>query len=128
VRWPGTIKAGSLSDEPVYFPDFLPTALALAGAPMAKVDGVDLSSLLQHEGTRLQQRYFYWETFEPEFRQAVRWGNWKAIRLSKGLALELYELKTDPRETRNIAAQHPQIIAQLEAYLAHARVPSVEYP
>jgi arylsulfatase A-like enzyme len=128
VRWPGTIKAGSLSDEPVYFPDFLPTALALAGAPMAKVDGVDLSSLLQHEGTRLQQRYFYWETFEPEFRQAVRWGNWKAIRLSKGVALELYELKTDPRETRNIAAQHPQIIARLEAYLAHARVPSVEYP
>lgn len=128
VRWPGIIKAGSLSDEPIYFPDFLPTALALAGAAGVQSDGVDLSPLLQHEGARLKPRYFYWETFEPEFRQAVRWKNWKAIRLSKGQALELYDLKADPKETRNIAAQNPSVIAQFEAYLAQAREPSVEYP
>lgn len=128
VRWPGLIKAGSLSDEPIYFPDFLPTALALAGAAGVQSDGVDLRPLLQHEGARLKPRYFYWETFEPEFRQAVRWKNWKAIRLSKGQALELYDLKADPKETRNIAAQNPSVIAQFEAYLAQAREPSVEYP
>lgn len=128
VRWPGIIKAGSLSDEPIYFPDFLPTALALAGTAGVQSDGVDLSPLLQHEDARLKPRYFYWETFEPEFRQAVRWKNWKAIRLSKGQALELYDLKVDPKETRNIAAQNPSVIAQFEAYLAQAREPSVEYP
>lgn len=128
VRWPGIIKAGSLSDEPIYFPDFLPTALALAGTAGVQSDGVDLSPLLQHEDARLKPRYFYWETFEPEFRQAVRWKNWKAIRLSKGQALELYDLKADPKETRNIAAQNPSVIAQFEAYLAQAREPSVEYP
>lgn len=128
VRWPGTIDAGSLSDEPVYFPDFLPTAMALAGAAPVLGDGVDISPLLHHEAARLAPRYFYWETFEPEFRQAVRRGNWKAIRLSKGLPLELYDLKADPRETRDIAAQHPQVIAELEHYLLTARTASVEYP
>jgi len=100
----------------------------LAGAAEAQGDGVDLSPLLQDEGRRLKPRYFYWETFEPEFRQAVRWKNWKAIRMSKGQALELYDLKADPKETRNIAAQNPSVIAQFEAYLAQAREPSVEYP
>lgn len=128
VRWPGTIAAGSLSDEPIYFPDFLPTAMALAGAAPRLGDGVDISALLQHEGARLKPRYFYWETYEPEFRQAVRCGNWKAVRLSKGLALELYDLKSDPRETRNIAASHPEVIAQLEDYLKTARTASLEYP
>jgi arylsulfatase A-like enzyme len=65
---------------------------------------------------------------DAEFRQAVRWGNWKAIRMSKGQALELYDLKADPKESHNIAAQNPTVIAQFEAYLAQAREPSVEYP
>ena len=128
VRWPGTIKAGSISDEPVYFPDFLPTAMGLAGGSASKTDGVDFSALLYDDKAHLKPRYFYWETYEPEFRQAVRLGNWKAIRLSKGQPLELYDLKQDPSETRNIAREHPQVIAELEQYLLTARASSAEYP
>jgi hypothetical protein len=70
----------------------------------------------------------YWETFEPEFRQAVRWGRWKAIRLRLGAQIELFDLKTDPGEKNDVAAMHPEIIARIGTYLRTARSKSIEYP
>lgn len=128
VRWPRVIAPGSLSDQPVYFPDFLPTAVALAGGAAVPSDGADLTALLERQSARLAPRYFYWETYEPEFRQAVRRDNWKAIRLSAGAPLELYDLKHDPAEAHDVAAEHPRVIEELETWLASARTPSREYP
>lgn len=129
AQWPGQIPKGSVSEEPIYFPDFLPSFVALAGGREKPLgDGVDITPLLTGKAARLPQRFLYWETFEPEFRQAVRWGDWKAVRLSRTGPLELYNLKDDPAETSNIAGKAPDIIRQIETYLKTARKSTREFP
>lgn len=127
VRWPGQIRPGTTTDTPVYFPDFLPTALSLAGATdIPKTDGINL--LPEFHGRKLSQpRFLYWETYEPEFRQAVRWGKWKAVRLSRNAPLELYDLSVDPSEKKNIAEENSAVVREIEEYLTTARVDSIEY-
>ncbi|TWI65421.1 arylsulfatase A-like enzyme [Pseudoduganella lurida] len=128
VSWPGRIPAGAVSDVPVYFPDFLPTALDLAGAAAAKTDGVSLKPFLVDPQRKAEDRLLYWEYYDPEFRQAARWGKWKAVRLKRNGALELYDLSVDPKESRNVAAQHPEIVAKIAEGMAREHVASVEYP
>lgn len=128
VRWPGHIAAGITSDVPAYFPDFLPTALQLAGAKPEKTDGISLVPFFFHPRKKAPDRFLYWEFYEPVFEQAVRWGRWKAVRHQRTGPFELYDLEKDPSETRNIAAQHQDVIARIEQYVLTAHVPSVEYP
>ena len=129
VRWPGRVQAGSVTREPIYFPDFLPTAITLAhSSAAAQTDGTDLTKILRQQGKRPVERFLYWETYEPEFRQAVRWGKWKAVRLTRSGALELYDLTTDVSEKKNVAATNPAVIARIEDYLRTARTNSPEYP
>jgi hypothetical protein len=73
-------------------------------------------------------RLLYWEFYEPSFEQAVRWGDWKAVRHGRRGALELYNLIRDPAETINVASNHPKIVERIEHYIAHTHVPSSEYP
>ncbi len=128
VSWPGKIAAGTTNGEPIYFPDFLPTALSLAHAPIpAGVDGADLTSTLLH-GTRLKERFLYWEAYEPKFFQAIRWGKWKAVRFGLDAPLELYDLQTDIKEEHNVASANPSVVAHIEEYLRTARAESPEYP
>jgi arylsulfatase A-like enzyme len=129
VRWPGKIAAGSESHEPVYFPDFLPTAVQIAQGPAAdKTDGADLMPILRQRTKHLGERFIYWETYEPEFRQAVRWGKWKAVRLKLGGPLELYNLEADVSEKHEVAAQNPLVVRRIEEYLRTAHTDSPEYP
>lgn len=128
VRWTGKIPAGAVSDVPVYFPDFLPTALDLAGAPGQKSDGVSLKPFLVDPQRKAADRLLYWEFYDPEFRQAARWGKWKAVRLKRDGPLELYDLSNDPKESRNLAAQHPEVVAHMLAAMAREHVASNEYP
>lgn len=128
VSWPGRIAAGITNDTPIYFPDFLPTAINLAhGSIPSGIDGTDLTPTLLHGG-RLKDRFLYWETYEPKFFQAVRWGKWKAIRFGLQGPIELYNLRTDIQEQHNVAEANPAVIAQIEEYLRSARTDSAEYP
>ena len=72
--------------------------------------------------------FFYWEFHERGFQQAVRMGRWKAVRLKPGESLELYDLETDPRESRNVAAANPETVARIETYLRTARTESARWP
>ena len=128
MRWPGKIPAGAFSDVPVYFPDFLPTALDLAGARAQPTDGVSLKPLLIDPKRKLDDRFLYWEFYSPEFRQAARWGKWKAVRLKRGGPLELYDLSVDPKESRDVAAEHPDVVARMVDGMAREHVASAEYP
>jgi arylsulfatase A-like enzyme len=128
VRWPGRIQAGAVSEVPVYFPDFLPTALDLAGAAPEKSDGVSLRPFLVDPQRKAAERLLYWEFYDPEFRQAARWGKWKAVRLKRDGPLELYDLSRDPKESRNVAADHPDITARIAEGMAREHVASAEYP
>jgi arylsulfatase A-like enzyme len=129
VRWPAKVKPGQVCSQPFGFWDFLPTAAEIAGAPVPpELDGISmLPALLGQSQTNLHE-FFYWEFHERGFQQAVRMGNWKAVRLKAREPLELYDLNTDPGERRNLASSNPEIIAKIETYLKDARSESADWP
>ena len=128
ARWPGHIPAGSTSSVPAYFPDILPTALVLAGASSEPTDGRSLVPFLLKPSRIAEDRFLYWEFYEPQFCQAGRLGQWKAVRLRRNAKLELYNLSTDAAEEHNVAEQHPEIVAKMSALMAQEHRASPEYP
>jgi arylsulfatase A-like enzyme len=128
VRWPGKVKPG-VSDLVWAFWDFLPTAAELAGAKVPTgLDGQSIAPLLLGTGTVRPHEFLYWEFHEQGSKQAVRMGNWKAIRYKLGAPLELYDVVKDVGEKENVADRHPELIAKGEAYLKVARTESKEWP
>ncbi|MBL7186234.1 MAG: arylsulfatase [Phycisphaerae bacterium] len=130
ARWPGRIKAGSVSNHASAFWDFLPTCCELAGADVPEgVDGISMvPALLGRSRRQKKHELFYWEFHEQGKKQAVRMGNWKGVRLNvakkpDGL-IELYDLKNDIGERNNVANRHPEIVAKIEEYMKSARTPS----
>jgi arylsulfatase A-like enzyme len=129
VRWPGKIKPDTTSDLVWAFWDFLPTAGDLAGVDVPKgLDGVSIAPTLTGKGEQKRHEFLYWEFHEGGTAQAVRHGNWKAIRPAPGRALELYDVVKDPAEKQNVAADNAAVVAKIEAYLKTARSESKEFP
>jgi arylsulfatase A-like enzyme len=129
VRWPGKIKAGVTNDGPWAFWDFLPTAAEIAGVkPPKDIDGISFLPTLLGQKQTNRHEFLYWEFHEKGSKQAVRMGDWKAVRLAPGKPLELYNLRTDLGETTDLADQHPEIVAKIEEYLKSARTASAEWP
>ncbi|MFZ5829187.1 MAG: arylsulfatase [Planctomycetota bacterium] len=127
VRWPGKIEPG-VSDFVWAFWDFLPTAADLAGVQSPKkIDGVSVLPVLLGEGRPASREFLYWEFHEGGSKQAVRMGNWKAVRPVGG-PLQLYDLRTDLGETTDVAAEHPKIVSEIEEYLKTARSESADWP
>ncbi|MBX5495589.1 MAG: arylsulfatase [Bryobacteraceae bacterium] len=128
VRWRGTIPEGTVSDHPWAFWDFLPTVAELTGQPVPRdTDGISVLPALLGKAQR-RHEFFYWEFHERGFAQAVRMGDWKAVRFGLNKPLELYDLKKDPGEKNNVAARHPDVVARIEKYLAAARTESELFP
>ncbi len=129
VWWPGRIKAGSTSDLPCAFWDFLPTAAELAQtAPPTDIDGISLVPTLLGQAQTNQHEFLYWEFHEAGFTQAVRMGDWKAVRFGVDGPLELYNLKNDTGEKHDVAGKNPKVVAQIEEYLKTARTPDENWP
>ena len=132
VKWPGKIKPAAESDHISAFWDFLPTCAELAGVSAPEnIDGISMvPTLLGRDDRQKRHKFLYWEFFhwKKGFYLAVRMGDFKVVRLSPTGPLELYNLKTDIAEKNNIAAEHPEIIAEIEAYLKTARTDSPHWP
>ena len=129
VRWPGRIPPGQTNATPWYLADMLPTFAAAAKAPIPpSVDGVNVLPVILGDQPAIAERFLYWEFFENGFQQAVRWGDWKAVRPQLGEPLEIYNLSRDPEETRNLAPSSPAIVQTFEDYLRHARTASENWP
>jgi arylsulfatase A-like enzyme len=130
ARWPGKVAAGKINDHVLAFWDFLPTAAELAGLPAPKgIDGISfLPTLLGRPQTK--HDYLYWDYghVRKMYMQAVRMGDWKGVRNGVGAAIELYNLKDDPSETKNAASKHPQVVSQIEEIMRTARTDSEDYP
>src|SRR5262249_53733407 len=95
ARWPGRVKAGAVSEQVWAFWDFLPTAAELAGAKTPEeLDGISMAPALLG-GKQKDHDFLYWEFHERGSKQAVRTGDWKAVRPKLGGPLELYDLKAD---------------------------------
>jgi len=131
ARYTGQIKPGTTSAHPCAFWDVLPTLAQLAGAPIPSgIDGVSFLPTLLGEnvaGPQKKHDYLYWEFHERGAVQALRMGNWKAVRKA-GQPIELYNLATDRAEQHDVASQHAEIVARATAYLAQARTPSEHWP
>jgi arylsulfatase A len=126
VRWPGRVKPGTVDPRPRATWDLLPTFCKAAGAePPKDVDGLDLYGPSEPEA-------LYWEFPGYGGQQALRMGRWKAIRtgLSKGklTPIQLYDLESDPGETKDVAAGHPELVAKLNARMKASRRPSDVFP
>lgn len=112
VRWPGRVPTGKVSAFAWAFHDVLPTLLGKSQKPHAEL---------------------YWEhprynskagSFTGEIpMQAMRRGNWKAVRPKPGGAVELYDLKSDPGEERDLASRKPGLAAEFDRAMKAARVP-----
>ncbi|UCD49174.1 MAG: sulfatase [Phycisphaerales bacterium] len=124
IKWPGAAKPGSVCDETVTSTDFYPTMLEMAGLPLRPaqhVDGVSLVPLLKKTGT-LQRDAIYWHY--PHYHGsgnrpsgAVRAGDYKLIEWYEDGHVELYNLRDDLSEQKDLAAAEPAKTAELRQML-----------
>ncbi|MCC7064619.1 MAG: sulfatase [Planctomycetes bacterium] len=137
ARWPGRIPAGSECHELASTIDVLPTIAKLIGAelPKHKIDGLDISPLLFGEAGAVSPHEVFACYYAGGQLQAVRNAQWKlhfphtyaslegkpggldgspGSYTNKQIGRELYDLRADPGETKNVAAEHPEIVAHLE--------------
>ena len=134
IQWPGHVKPGSVSDEPVAACDILPTFCALAGAAVPSdrpIDGVSFLPVL--EGKKLERRTpLYWSMWGGRggMQYAMRDGDWKILGANeplradrkvmdhvKGARLvrfELYKISEDAAETNDLSREEPEVFARLK--------------
>lgn len=142
VRWPGVVKPGTVTDALAANIDVVPTLLAATGAaaPKNEIDGVSFLSVLK-EGKasgRDSFAYYYGDRLE-----AVRKGKWKlhlphayrsyvdmipaerdglpAKTHQRQIGLSLYDLTKDPGEKDDVAAAHPEVVKELQAFAEDER-------
>lgn len=129
ARWPGHIAEGSTSDHVSAFWDYLPTAAELAGQPIPEgIDGVSFLPSLTNHRTQREHDFLYWEFHEASSKQAVRKGDWKAVRVKPSAAVELYDLSQDIGEQHNIADDHPDIVETMTELFSTARDDGETWP
>lgn len=135
--WPGVIQPGDRGDQLCSSVDIVPTALAAAGAPITdSLPGYNLLPVLR-SGEPTPRDVVYGESFahdvadieDPEETLLYRWvieGKWKLLLTYDGKLgryasshprtekrPQLFDLISDPHENRNLAAEHPEVVARL---------------
>lgn len=114
ASWPGTLPRGKVCSEIISSLDIFPTATALTGAQLpAGTDGENMLPLLQDEREKSRHDELYWR---QGGRAALRKGPWKIVspnRKNSNRNWELYNIDSDIGEARNLAADHPEKLAEL---------------
>ena len=128
--WKNKIRKGE-SNHPSTFYDLMPTFAEVAKTEIPKqTDGISfLSELLG--GNQPKHDFLYWEIHNNPsakgFRQATRFGNWKAVRYGDSYKTELYDLEKDRFEEHDVATKFPDILAKANEILKRESVPTVHY-
>ena len=130
--WPGTVKAGKVSDHICAHWDLMPTFCELAKIPTPKhTDGISYVPTLTGKKQK-KHKYLYWEFHSYGNAQAIRMGDWKAIRLKvkndPDAPIRLFNLKQDIGETKNIAEKHPDVVKRIALLFKEAHTPSERFP
>jgi arylsulfatase A-like enzyme len=128
ARWPGKVPAGRVSDDVLAFWDFLPTLAELAGVDgPAGIDGISMVPALLGRPQK-SHPHLYWEFHERGFAQAIRIGDWKGVRLQPGRPVELYNLRDDQGERKDVAATAPEVVREIEHLMDSSRTDSPDFP
>lgn len=111
IKWPGYITPGIVYSKPVSALDIFPTALKAAGVTEmpADLDGVNLLPYIETKNNRIPHKILFWKRGAAA---AVRKGDWKLIRSAQNPPL-LFNLKSDPSETYNLASVKPRKVKML---------------
>lgn len=133
ANWPGVIKKGKRSGFMGASWDFLPTFSAITGQHfLPGNDGISILPSLAAKGKQKKHAYLYWEFHEDGGRQAVRMGNWKGVRLNvkedKNNPVQLYNLVTDPKETKDVADSNPAVVEKIKRIMQQAHKENKDFP
>jgi len=131
--WPGKIKAGSKTDHVSAFWDVMPTLAEIVGFPiLKKLDGISFLPSLTGNGIQEKHETLYWEFHELDGRQALLRNEWKLVRYHvftpEKTTTELYNLKTDIAEERNVASENPELVKEMLEILKNSRNNSEVFP
>lgn len=130
VRWPGHVKAASVSDQPFAFYDLMPTFCEMADIHDWEqrpwdCDGISILPTLTGKGRQRQHDHLYWEFHETDML-GVRQGDWKLVVQHGRCAL--YNLALDPHEDHDEAVKHPDIVRQLIQKIYEDHIDSSLFP
>jgi len=139
---PGVIPQGKDYHKQIANFDFYSTIASVAGLPIPKhCDGVDLIPYVNGKKKGEPHEYLFWLNNEPgdavrRHLIAVRWQDWRLYKQYDKDPWQLFDLKADPKEERNVAAKHPDVVKQLSAKHAAwaktlaplGKIPKVEKP
>jgi len=125
VKWPGKVKAGTLSDVQVTGTDHYPTILQMAGLPLAPQDhkdGVSYLAALEENGHQRKPMFWHSPAARPSKTgdtnsSAIIDGDWKLLDFWAEGRIELYNLKEDKSEAHNLAKEMPEKTAEMLAKL-----------
>ncbi|WP_290797247.1 sulfatase-like hydrolase/transferase [Flavihumibacter sp. UBA7668] len=132
VKWPGKVRAGSSTAKPVIIEDFFPSILEMAGIKESKtiqqIDGKSFVPVLTNSNNRKEMdRALIWHIPNKwqrmdgpgiNYFSAIRLGDWKLVYSMRRLELELYNLKEDIGELRDLAHRYPEKVQQLANLLS----------
>lgn len=124
ISWPQSMDFAAVSNHISSFSDMMPTFCDIAQieAP-EESDGISFLPTILNQKPQTNHEYLYWEFPEYDGQQAIRYGDWKAIRknIQKGnLEIELYHLQRDPQEQNNVAAAHPDILKAVKVFMSES--------
>lgn len=116
---PETLPAGTQHDGLIANFDFYATIAALVGGPIPQhCDGVDLFPFVTGDRSGAAHEYLFWLNNEPgdavrRHLIAVRWKDWRLYKKYEADRWQLFDLQSDPREERDVAADHPDVVEQM---------------
>ncbi len=121
AHWPEKIQkqSGKFNRQPSYLIDIAPTLYEIAGAEYPKtyhngnsvpeLEGLSLTDRFENETGKVHN-YMYWE---HQNNSVIRKGDWKALKTVDKKHWELYNIKEDRIESKNLAAEHPELVQEL---------------
>jgi arylsulfatase A-like enzyme len=132
ARWPGKIKAGTVTDLPAVFYDVLPTLCELVGLkPPKNTDGLSILPTLLGSGRQKKHEFLFWDFTGYGGQQAVRLGNWKGLRRNLHIGntkIELYDLGNDTGEQHDVADRYPEIVRRIDVIMQREHKQSEVFP
>ncbi len=134
VRWPGQIRKGVTTNHVSGFQDLLPTIAELVKSDHPEdIDGISfLPVLYGNDSLQKRHQYLYWEFPSYGGQQALRMGNWKAIKRNlfknPDAQMELFNLMNDVAEQNDISSDHPEIVKKMNKIMDDVRITSEYFP